>query len=103
LGHGTATQFTAETTYFYPNPAKGGSVKLHFDLPGPSDVTLQVFDLTGTLVWSQTLTASQTTAGENSLDWDLTNKAGQALASGSYIGRFTVGGVSFTKKLAVIH
>jgi hypothetical protein len=103
LGHGTTTQFTGETTYFYPNPAKGGSVKLHFDLPAPSEVDVQVFDLTGALVWSETLTAAQTAAGENNVDWDLTNKAGQPLASGSYIGRFTVGGVSFTKKLAVIH
>lgn len=102
-GHGTSYVFSGETTYFYPNPAKNGSVKLHFDLPAPSKAMIQVFDLTGTLVWSLDLNASQTTAGENNVDWDLTNQAGQALASGSYIGRFTVGGVSFTKKLAVIH
>ncbi|HVZ79266.1 MAG TPA: FG-GAP-like repeat-containing protein [bacterium] len=103
LAHGSHDRFSDETTYFYPNPARGGSVKLHFDLPGPSNVSVQVFDLTGTLVWDRTLPASATVAGENSVDWDLTNQAGQALASGSYIGRFTVDGVSFTRKLAVIH
>jgi hypothetical protein len=101
--HGEAREFTDATTYFYPNPAKGGSVNLRFDLPESAEVTLQVFDLTGAPVYSQTLSASQTAAGENNVVWNLTNSAGESLASGSYIARITAGGKTVTRKLAVIH
>ena len=95
--------FSADTTYCYPNPARGGDVKFSFELPSPSSVEIRVFDITGGAVWSETLQASQMQAGTNDVDWNLTNQGGQKLASGLYIYSVTVGGQSVTHKLAVIH
>lgn len=102
-GHGVPLSFSADSTYFYPNPAKGGAVKLHFDLAAPAGVGLQVYDLTGTLVFGEDLSPAQTQAGENNVEWDLTNQQGQPLASGTYIARVTTGGRSVTTKLAIVH
>jgi hypothetical protein len=95
--------FSGDTTYCYPNPARGGDVKFSFQLPSPSGVEIQVFAVTGALVWSENLQASQTQAGTNNVDWNLTNSEGSKLASGIYIYHVTVGGQSVTHKLAVIH
>jgi hypothetical protein len=95
--------FSGDTTYCYPNPTRGGDVKFSFQLSSPSVVAIRVFDVTGTAVWSETLQASQTQAGTNNIDWNLTNSAGQKLASGLYIYSVTVGGQSVIHHLAVLH
>ncbi len=95
--------FSADTTYCYPNPARGGDVKFTFQLPSASQVEIQVFDITGAAVWGETLQPSQTQAGTNNVDWNLANPEGQKLASGLYIYRVTVGAQSVTHQLAVIH
>ncbi len=99
----TGSAFTQDTTFCYPNPARGGDVKIHFDLPVSSVVEIQVFDITGAAVWGETLQPSQTQTGTNNVDWNLTNQAGAKLASGTYIYRVTVGGQSVTHKLTIIH
>ncbi len=95
--------FSAESTYCFPNPARGGDVKFTFQLPSPSVVEIRVFDITGAAVWSETLQASQTQAGTNNVDWNLTNYGGTKLASGMYVYSLTIGGQTITRKLAVIH
>ncbi|HTC21093.1 MAG TPA: T9SS type A sorting domain-containing protein, partial [bacterium] len=95
--------FSQDTTYAYPNPARGGDVKFQFQLPASSVVEIRVFDVTGAAVWGETLQASQTQAGANLVDWNLANQAGGKLASGIYIYRVTVGGQTATHKLAIIH
>jgi hypothetical protein len=95
--------FSQDTTYAYPNPARAGDVKFHFELPASTVVAIRVFDVTGAAVWGETLQASQTQAGSNLVDWNLTNQAGEKLASGTYIYRVTVGGQTATHKLAIIH
>jgi hypothetical protein len=95
--------FSQDTTFAYPNPARAGDVKFHFELPSSSVVEIRVFDVTGAAVWGETLQASQTQAGTNQVDWNLTNPVGRKLASGTYIYRITVGGQTATHKLAIIH
>ncbi len=94
--------FSQDTTYCYPNPAHGGDVKIRFDLPAPGAVSVRVFNLVGERVWSRDLGASQTQAGTNTLDWNLSNQAGQNLASGTYLCSVTAGDRTVTRKLAVI-
>jgi len=99
----TARPFSADTTYCYPNPVHGGPVKFHFDLIAPTQVDIQVYDVTGTLVFSESLSPSQTMAGENNVDWNLQNQAGSALASGTYVCRISAEGQSVVRKVSVIH
>jgi 6-phosphogluconolactonase (cycloisomerase 2 family) len=101
---GTAgTPFSRRTTYAFPNPNYDGKVKFSFDLTAPAQVTLQVFEVTGQVVWSKILEASQTQTGTNQINWDETNEAGRNLASGLYVYRVSVGAQSVVKKLAILH
>lgn len=102
-GPANLPSFSEKTTYCYPNPTHDGKTKFCFALAAPATVNLQVFDISGERVWSQTLQASQTQEGNNTLDWQGTNQTGQGLASGLYIYTLTTGGQTVTKKLAVLH
>jgi hypothetical protein len=97
------TPFSQWTTYAFPNPNYDGKVKFNFDLTAPTKVTLQVFEITGQLVWSKILEVSQTQTGTNLINWDTTNEAGRRLASGLYVYRVSVGAQSVVKKLALLH
>ncbi len=95
--------FSPQSTYAFPNPNYDGKVKFSFNLAAPTRVTLQIFEVTGQLVWSKTLEASQTQTGTNLLSWDAVNEAGQTLASGLYVYRVNAGEQSVIKKLAILH
>lgn len=43
----------------YPNPSVNGSSVLEFDLENPAEVNLEILDISGKLVYSQTIDASQ--------------------------------------------
>ncbi len=94
--------FTEKNTYFYPNPFRDGHLTLSWDLPSPQTVELRIFDLTGTLIYSQSIGKGQTHAGINQITWNGTNLRGERLASGLYIYKITVGNQTITKKLAII-
>ncbi len=100
---GVGTGFSSQTTFAFPNPNYDGKVRFSFNLTSSTRVSLQVFEVTGQLVWSKTLEASQTQAGTNLVNWDAVNGAGQALASGLYVYRISAGGQSVIKKLAILH
>ncbi len=95
--------FGADTTYCYPNPAHGVPVRIHFNLLSPAQVDIQVFDVEGILVFSESLSPSQTVAGENNIDWNLRNQLGSSLASGTYLCRVTTGGQSAVRKISIFH
>jgi hypothetical protein len=97
------TPFSEKTTFCYPNPTRDGNVKFSFCLEAPSAVTIQMFDVGGEMVWSQTLSPGQTQSGINLLSWSGTNQESRNLASGIYLFRVTVGNQTVTKKLAIIH
>jgi hypothetical protein len=100
---GVGTVFSTQTTCVFPNPNYDGKLKFSFNLGSPTRVTLQVFEITGQLVWAKTLEASQTQMGTNLVSWNAVNKAGQALASGLYIYRVNVGEQNVVKKMAILH
>lgn len=103
LSDNQRTPFSETTTFCYPNPTHGEKVDFSFNLDAPSAVLLQVFDLNGERVWSQSLGAGETQSGVNSIPWAVVNQAGQNLASGLYVYSVTVDGQTVTKKVAVLH
>lgn len=70
------------------------------------DCTLEVFDLSGALVWSESSSSSTSADSTLRFGWNLKNKAGARVDRGIYLYRATVTGAngatsSKTKKLAV--
>ena len=95
--------FSEKTTLCYPNPSRDGRVKISFNLPAASSVSIQIFDISGEVVWSESLSPSQTQAGSNTVTWEGNNQAGENLASGMYLCHIAVGDSSVTKKIAILH
>ena len=73
--------------YGYPNPARNGEVKLHFDLASWAEVTINIYTIAGELV--RTLVEDKAfLAGAHEELWEERNDKGEKLAQGVYI--FTV-------------
>ena len=82
-----------------PNPFSHAT-SLRFDLPRPTSVTLNIYDITGRKV--RTLTSSDWPAGRHSLEWDHRNDAGVRLGPGAYIYRLQTGEFRAEKKMIVL-
>jgi hypothetical protein len=65
-------------------------------------VSLRIFDITGTLIWSKTLGASETRPGENRIIWKGRNRDEVKVASGLYLYRIEAEGRTVTKKVVII-
>ncbi len=78
----------------YPNPFNPSTV-ISYDLPEASDVTIQVYDMTGRQV--ATLVSSRMEAGSHEVTFNAGN-----LASGVYIYRLQTGEHMLTRKLTLI-
>ncbi len=79
----------------YPNPFNA-STRIHFDLPAPCKVSLEIFNCLGQKVG--TLINRPLKSGRH-----MTSFEGSGLASGVYIYRFTTdNGISLTKKMVLI-
>jgi aminopeptidase N len=77
----------------YPNPAKD-QTRITFDLLNPSAVTIEIFNIMGTVLNSSVYSSRQ--AGMNSIDIDCS-----ALSSGVYYYRVKVGNEIQTKKMLI--
>jgi hypothetical protein len=77
-----------------PNPLAGGYATVRYSLPKAGLATLNVFDVTGRTVLTQTLAAGRT--GSASLDL-------RKLEAGVYLVKVTTEGFSTTQKLVVEH
>jgi hypothetical protein len=77
-----------------PNPLSGGFATVRYSLPKAGLATLNVFDVTGRTVLSQTMAAGRT--GTASLDL-------RKLEAGVYLVKVTTEGFSTTQKLVVEH
>ncbi|MCB4756406.1 MAG: T9SS type A sorting domain-containing protein [Elusimicrobia bacterium] len=95
--------FTA-TTKVYPNPVQNANVTFSYDLSVDSTVQIEIFDLLGERVYSQTYNDAM--ANGVTHQWDLRNVDGQKIGSGLYLVRIraTGGGnkVETVKKLVII-
>jgi hypothetical protein len=83
-----------------PNPATLGSV-FSFQLPVASThIRLTVHDVSGRLV--RVLANGVVGAGRHSRSWDLTDNAGNAVASGVYFAHLEIDGLTRSRKLVVL-
>ena len=83
----------------YPNPFNPTTV-ITFDLPAPSEVTLEVFNVLGQRV--KTLIDQRQRAGHHRIEWNATDENGHAVASGVYFYRLTAEGFTASKKMTLV-
>ncbi|HOP05820.1 MAG TPA: T9SS type A sorting domain-containing protein [candidate division Zixibacteria bacterium] len=82
----------------YPNPFNAVTV-VSFDLPHQSEVSFEVFNLLGQVVYDIRRTLS---AGTHQVEWDGRTSAGQPVASGLYFYRLATEGFVQTKKMILM-
>jgi len=76
------------TVHCYPNPAKGKSITFtYFVGTAPADITIEVYSITGELIWSKTKTENKT--GSLTEVWNCINNSGNPIGSDIYIYRIT--------------
>lgn len=83
----------------YPNPFNAATV-VRFYLPEPTEAHLIVYNVLGQQVAE--LASGVQTAGWHNITWDGSSEAGRTLASGVYLLRLQAGGVTATRKLALV-
>jgi hypothetical protein len=79
-----------------PNPFSGVT-RIAFDLPGPSRVTLHVYDARGRVV-RRLLDGAQIPAGHHVVEWGGTNNLGLMVSPGLYFFRMETGTYSETRR-----
>jgi hypothetical protein len=89
-----STKIGALSFAIAPNPLAGGLATVRYNLPKAGLATLNVFDVTGRTVLTQTMAAGRT--GTASLDL-------RKLEAGVYLVKVTTEGFSTTQKLVVEH
>ncbi|MBI5805855.1 T9SS type A sorting domain-containing protein [candidate division TA06 bacterium] len=67
----------------FPNPARGGSISLDFNIGQEQKTALKVYSITGALV--RTLLDQTLTVGKHSFLWDGKDQAGNKVAPGIYV------------------
>ncbi len=82
----------------YPNPFNPSTL-IPYQLPAPSLVRLEVFNILGQRV--ATLVDGEQEAGVYRAHWDGTDAAGRAAAAGVYFYRLTVAGAHWTGKMVL--
>ena len=83
----------------YPNPFNP-ETEISFTLPKSGVVVVKIYNSLGQEV--RTLTNGQYEAGTHTLQWDGLNNQGSAVASGVYLQRLEVDGVSVVKKMNLV-
>jgi len=83
----------------FPNPFNP-STKIRYQLPAISDVEIIIFDIAGRKV--KTLVSKRLSAGVYEIEWDGTNRRGEAAASGLYLYRLKTGQGVKTRKMLLI-
>jgi flagellar hook assembly protein FlgD len=86
----------------YPNPVGFGGTRFAFDVPGSraTPVTLRIYDVAGRLVTE--LVQGELPPGAHRIAWDGRGAGGQAVASGVYFYRTTIGTFEATRKLTIL-
>ncbi|RKY99712.1 MAG: hypothetical protein DRQ10_05675 [Candidatus Hydrothermota bacterium] len=87
-----------EVASLAPNPAKEWT-SLRFALPEESDVIIQIYDITGRLLWAE---KKHMNAGIYTWNWDMKDRRGVKLGAGVYFIKLKIGDKVFTKRLVVM-
>jgi len=83
----------------YPNPFNP-TTSIEYNLPARSQMKLEIFNILGQKI--RTLENDTRAAGYYRIEWNGTDDAGQAVASGIYTYRLTAGDVVQIKKMSLI-
>jgi uncharacterized protein YyaL (SSP411 family) len=83
----------------YPNPFNPRTT-ISFTLPERSHANLSIFDIEGRLI--KTLINGFYDKGRNEIVWDGTDENGDPVASGIYFYRLQAGGMTVSRKMAII-
>ncbi len=83
----------------YPNPFNP-TTKINYSVKEASKVTLKIFNTLGQEV--KTLVSGYQQAGSQTVVWDATNSAGQAVSAGVYVYKLEANGVVLTKKMSFV-
>jgi hypothetical protein len=98
-----------EYVHNYPNPFRAGSetTKISYYLTEDSDVTIDIYDLLGSLVWSKIIRAGEpggTGTAEKTwweVEWNGRNGRGELVRNGVYLCKVNAGSRSAMFKIAV--
>lgn len=82
-----------------PNPAQR-SATISYELPGPGNVRLAIYDATGRLV--RTLVNEGRRAGTQSATWDGHFTSGSRVPAGVYYARLQAGSIMIAKSLVIV-
>ncbi|KPL04330.1 MAG: hypothetical protein AMJ90_01105 [candidate division Zixibacteria bacterium SM23_73_2] len=82
----------------YPNPFNP-ETNIAFALPEAGNVSLNIYNITGQLVWSH---SSWYGAGEHEITWHGKNTFGEDVASGIYFCQLNFGEKSATNKMVLL-
>ena len=83
----------------HPNPFNPNTA-IVFYLPEAANVTLAVYDVTGSLV--KTLASGPLNAGPHTREWHATDESGRSVVSGVYLYRLIVGKEVLTRKMLLL-
>lgn len=83
----------------YPNPFNPNTT-IKFTIPKFQEIKLAVYDILGKRV--KTLISRKLPLGKYDIEWDGTNKAGEAVASGLYFYRLSGENIVITKKMLLV-
>jgi hypothetical protein len=83
----------------YPNPFNGGTT-IRYSLQRPAQVKLEVLNMLGQVV--VTLADGVQSKGEKSVVWTGTDSNGHPVASGTYIGKISIGSESGVIKMTLL-
>lgn len=83
----------------YPNPSTGPT-KISFDLTFSQEVTLEVLNSVGQLVYRMDNLSKP--SGSQTIQWDGTSNTGAMIQSGYYLVKVTAGNVSSVKKMVIM-
>jgi flagellar hook assembly protein FlgD len=82
------------------NPGSGQVAYVHYTITTPGQVTITVFDLSGSIV--NVLQRSSQGSGEYTTAWDGKNRGGRAVARGIYFIRVVGPGFDEIRKVLVV-
>jgi hypothetical protein len=89
-----------ELTRVYPNPFNPATT-LSYGLTAASDVSVNIYDLKGELVWNQTQ-LNQTAGADHQITWQGVNTLGQAVNSGIYLVHIQAGTERISQKVTLL-
>jgi len=89
-----------ELTRVYPNPFNPATT-LSYGLTAASDVSVNIYDLKGELVWNQTQ-LNQTAGADHQITWQGVNTLGQAVNSGIYLVHIQAGAERISQKVTLL-